>query len=430
MRHSLLLLLLMTGCAQVCVEQEYALVGEEVVCRTGHTLCCEEAELRRPLTEDGAISIALAHNPVLQARLASIGIAKSNLVQAGLLTNPFLSIDWRLPYGRNCIESSLLFAFTDLWQLPLRKRVARLEQQAVQARVIADVLHTAAEARRAYFERQFAIAKLDLMQELMENAIKLRETTEYRQGFGYSTDLDIAMSLSMQGMQRSMLLGAEQMAMMSNMELRLALGIGDSCPPMTVRDPLTSRLRALPDNDALVQLALQSNPEIRAFEWEVERAEESVSLAKSRVFREVGLGLAHEKSPGETNGFGPAIGMQLPIFDQNQAEIARTQFELSRSCHELQAEKLRISTRVREAATQYRTAQRQLDVYRKEILPALQRGFEYTTTYSGRYQINMLMLLESFRSLREARLAEQELLLTLNQTLATLEELVGQRLYS
>ena len=44
--------------------------------------------LQKPLTADGAVEIALINNAGLQARLADLGIAEADLVQAGTLRNP------------------------------------------------------------------------------------------------------------------------------------------------------------------------------------------------------------------------------------------------------------------------------------------------------------------------------------------------------
>src|SRR3982750_3677948 len=47
-----------------------------------------EMLLREPLSADGAVQIALLNSPGLQARLAEVGIAEADLVQAGSLRNP------------------------------------------------------------------------------------------------------------------------------------------------------------------------------------------------------------------------------------------------------------------------------------------------------------------------------------------------------
>src|ERR1700760_4699136 len=53
--------------------------------------------LRRPLTAERAVQLALLNNRDLQARFEELGIAQANLVEAGLLTNPSFGLSVRFP---------------------------------------------------------------------------------------------------------------------------------------------------------------------------------------------------------------------------------------------------------------------------------------------------------------------------------------------
>ena len=80
--------------------------------------------LRRPLTADRAVQVALLNNRELQARFEEIGIAQAEVIQAGLLTNPNFSASFRFPNsspsGTN-IEYSIAQNFLELIMLPLRQ---------------------------------------------------------------------------------------------------------------------------------------------------------------------------------------------------------------------------------------------------------------------------------------------------------------------
>src|SRR5439155_17029187 len=53
--------------------------------------------LRRTLTADSAVQVALLNNRELQATFEEIGIAQADLIEAGLLRNPIFVGDARFP---------------------------------------------------------------------------------------------------------------------------------------------------------------------------------------------------------------------------------------------------------------------------------------------------------------------------------------------
>ena len=70
------------------------------------------------LTEDGAIGIALWNNAAFQELLADLGIARGDLIQAGLLPNP------ELAYFFGVSDKPFKFVFDlpieALWLRPIR----------------------------------------------------------------------------------------------------------------------------------------------------------------------------------------------------------------------------------------------------------------------------------------------------------------------
>src|SRR5690606_12274079 len=59
-----------------------------------------EALLAQPLSAESAAKLALLGNRELRATLRSLGVARGNLVQAGLLPNPVFEFDIRRSQGR------------------------------------------------------------------------------------------------------------------------------------------------------------------------------------------------------------------------------------------------------------------------------------------------------------------------------------------
>ena len=79
------------------------------------------------ITADEAVQVCLLSNPGLQAAFLNIGMARADLVQSGLLSNPTLGMSLRLPSGGGLanLEAGIAQNIADLWQLPIRKQAAR-----------------------------------------------------------------------------------------------------------------------------------------------------------------------------------------------------------------------------------------------------------------------------------------------------------------
>ena len=86
------------------------------------------------LTAQEAVAIALWNSASFQATLADLGIARADLVEAGLLRNPVFSL--LFPWGPKQLEWTLQFPFDALWQRPRRVAAARLNAQAVGERLV------------------------------------------------------------------------------------------------------------------------------------------------------------------------------------------------------------------------------------------------------------------------------------------------------
>ena len=97
------------------------------------------------LTAEEAVAIALWNSPSFQATLADLGMARADLVEAGLLRNPVLS--FLFPVGPKQLEWTLQFPFDVIWQRPRRVAAARLNAQAVGERLVWDALTLVAQTR-------------------------------------------------------------------------------------------------------------------------------------------------------------------------------------------------------------------------------------------------------------------------------------------
>src|SRR5687768_10673746 len=122
--------------------------------------------LESPLTVDDAVQIALINNRGLQATFAELGIAESDLVQAGRLRNPGFSFA-RLRRGDELeIERTFIVDFLGLLTMPMAIRLERQRFDQTKGRVAMAALQVAAETRHAYFNTVSAQETVKYMEQV------------------------------------------------------------------------------------------------------------------------------------------------------------------------------------------------------------------------------------------------------------------------
>ena len=157
------------GCSTVSQNEVFDGVKKEVSVRGIENLqwikTQQEAErvnesvnvlLSSPLTQENAVRIALINNRALQQTYEQIGISQSELVQAGLMSNPLLG--YSVGHGNGVTTStwSLDVAFLDLLWIPLRRELGGLALEETKAQVGDEVLKTARDVRKSFIDARVA----------------------------------------------------------------------------------------------------------------------------------------------------------------------------------------------------------------------------------------------------------------------------------
>ncbi|KST60007.1 transporter [Methylobacterium sp. GXS13] len=107
--------------------------------------------LRRSLTADGAVQVALLKNKGLQAAFNDLGVSEAQFVQATLPPAPRLAItQWGLGFNTD-IERSVVGSLLELATLPARTEIARDRFRADQYNAAEQVLRLGGEARRQFY---------------------------------------------------------------------------------------------------------------------------------------------------------------------------------------------------------------------------------------------------------------------------------------
>jgi len=363
--------------------------------------------LAQPLTQDAAVRIALLNNPGLQARLAALGVADAERVQAITLPNPHLTLGRFTNSQEREIERTLAFSLLDLITLPWRtaRQAERLQIATLEA--AQDLVTLAADTRRAWL-RAVAAEQVAAAHERMAEAAEAgAELARRMVRVGNWSRLQQAREQAVLQQASAQLARARLAAATEREQLNRRMGLwgvqaqyrlAEQLPPL----PAT----ALPA-EGIEATALRERLDVQAARRQLDT--QAVRQGWSRtgaVFGDIGLAYsrntATDRDTGNSNvKRGWEIDLPLPLFDWGGAARTRAQAEVEQSAAQLQDTAVRARSEVRAAWLTYRTA---LDLARQqqaEVVPLRQFITEETTLrYNG-------MLASVWELLAEARASTQ-----------------------
>jgi outer membrane protein TolC len=129
-----------------------------------------EQLLRRPLTPDSAVQVALLRNRGLQAAFSDLGVSEAQFVQATLPPVPRISLTRTGGDLSLEVERSLTVSLIELLTLPVRIPIAQNRFRADQYRAVGQVLRLAGEARRQYFRTVAANQSVAYLEQALAGA--------------------------------------------------------------------------------------------------------------------------------------------------------------------------------------------------------------------------------------------------------------------
>jgi cobalt-zinc-cadmium efflux system outer membrane protein len=128
-----------------------------------------------------------------------------------------------------------------------------------------------------------------------------------------------------------------------------------------------------------------------------------------------------------TNNLGVIFNMEIPIFDRNQGEIARTQYAVTQSQETKTATQETVMTDVANAYEAYNTSAKQVQLYESGYLQQAQDSRDISSYAYQRGAASLLDFLDAERSYRATQLAYRQAQASYMLALEQLKEVVGTR---
>ena len=282
---AVLLAALALGCAARS-PHDRASISDSLGDRTGHALRPSAGtgealpagvDLTDGLSEDEAVAVALWNNAELEATLAELGMARADLVEAGLIRNPVFSL--LFPLGPKQLEFTLTWPLESLWQRPKRVAAAQADVGKTAARLVQGGLSLVRTVRVAHAELLLAEERVRLAQETRDVRGRIAEIADARLRLGDLSPLEAATTRIDAARAEDDASRAAHDAESSRQRLMSLIGLGAEGPAVRLTPPPLSSSAVVPELPALLKEALAARPELRAAELGMEAAAKRAGLA-------------------------------------------------------------------------------------------------------------------------------------------------------
>ena len=195
------------------------------------------------LSVDEAAQVALLSNRRLQATYELLGIARGDLIHAGLPNNPIVGDEIRFFDAGTEHEAVVVQDLISLFTIPLR-REREGEQLEATAKLVTDAaVSVIAETRRAYVDYQAAKQLVELLQQVVQAAESSYMTAERLREAGNTKQLDVLRERALFEESKVELSAAVRRLAMARERLNGVMGVWG--PQATWRTP--ARLPEVPE---------------------------------------------------------------------------------------------------------------------------------------------------------------------------------------
>lgn len=379
----------LAGCVAVDRKAGFTDVAKDVRDRTGNEIRWidgpeEEAQvaefirtrLAEPLSIQSATQIALLNNHGLRATFEELGIARAELVQAGLLRNPSLFASVRFPdsapSGTN-FELAIVLDVLDALFIPLRKELAEAEFEQARRRVADESLLLVTEVKRAYYLLVGAAEIAATLQLRSDAADAGSEFAQRLNDAGNIADLDLAREQALRAEARLDLARAESEVMAARERMNTVMGLWGRDARWDTVAELPHLPNADPSLENIESVAVSQRLDLEASRRQVAVVERALTLTRAGLLTSVELGASTERDSGGQLVTGPTLQLDLPIFDQHQARIARLESQLRQARHRLSALAVQARSEVREIRDRLVMSRYRAAYYRDAVIPLHER---------------------------------------------------------
>jgi cobalt-zinc-cadmium efflux system outer membrane protein len=387
------------------------------------------------ITLDQAIQMALDHNHALRATRTQVQQSQAQELTASIHPNPVFTFNSLfIPFTAATADNFNTISEFDVGvgytfergHKRQRRISAARDQTAVTQSQVADAERTTIfNVSQQFVNALLAKANVELATQDLESFQQTVNIGELQYKAGQISEGDL-LKIQLQLLQfQNDKSQAELSQVQALAALRQLVGYDSVTPDYQVIGDLEYQpvTLGLPDLQAK---ALANRPDLRAAQQGVTAARSQYQLAQANGKRDLNSTFQYSHVAGLNTG-DLLFTMEIPIFDRNQGEIARTRYAITQFDETAREAEETVLTDVRDAYESLQTNGKIVELYQKGYLKQSQDSRDISAYAYQRGAASLLDFLDAERSYRATQLAYRQSLAAYMVSLEQLRQAVGTR---
>jgi outer membrane protein, heavy metal efflux system len=390
------------------------------------------------ITIDEAIRLALQHNHALQAARTTILQNQAQEITANLRPNPVLSWDAQfLPIfqpskfdadyinTQSQFDLGIGYTFERGKKRQHRLQAAKDQTTVTRSQVADNERQLVFNVSQQFIDVVLAQSTIDFAKQDLESFQKTVDISEARYKAGDMSEGDF-LKIKLQLLQFQTDYSSAVLAKVQAIAaLRQLVGF-ESVPDFF---DVQGQLDYLPVHAGLEDLralAMRTRPDLLAAQQGITAARSQELLAEANGKRDLGTSFNYSHVAA-TNTGAFFFNIQLPIFDRNQGEIARTRYAITQSQEVAIEASEQVMSDVVDAYEALRTNDQIVQLYRGGYVDAAQKSRDISEYAYQKGAASLLDYLDAERSYRANQLAYRQALASYMTALEQMRQAVGTR---
>ena len=401
----------------------------------------QPSDANSPVKLEDYLTSAALNNAGLKAAFEQWKMAVEQVPQVGALPDPEFTYGYVIEeveakQGPQSQKFQLMQVFPWFGTIEARTDAAASAAKAAKKRYEAAKLRLFFEVKEAFFEYVYLARAVEIARENLELAKHFEEVARAKYTASAATHPDIILAQVELARMENELKTVEELRTPISARLAAILNRKDvGLLPWPQKGDL--RVVTL-DRQKLAETLKSNNPELQAFDFELEGARSRIELAKKRFYPDVGVGVEWLTNAGmmdtelrdsQRDEVMLMFGLNLPIWRKSyRAGELEARADRSRTLQEKEETENSLVARAAQALYDFEDSGRTLRLYRDVLVSKAQEllGASETAYLAG--TIDFLSLINAQQKLLEFQLRYERAAADNQQKLAELEMLVGSEL--